>query len=550
MTQGDTKPKPLYYLSLLTVVEKAGQNKVRFTIGENLLLDSEQRKVWLDDEIIELPERSYALLLCLIEQAPNIVSHDTLIETVWPGRIVGDENLKQRVSRLRKSLGNADYILAERGLGYRLTAPVVVEPVQTQAADEMPHQTSDPILPETPQRHRSKVKWLAAGATAVLMFMAAFTLYQPQQQPDGKLGEFTARDYHQQATDYYYRFKPADNKTAITLYKKATNTDPDFAPAYSGLGNAYAQGYFQYGQEEDWLTQSVQYSNQSIELEPEQPYGYKSLGLAHHLAGRFDAAINAYNKASELGPWWVSPINNRAFVYLEAGQLQLAHQDALKAIEMDLKDPIPYLFIGLVYSRLGMQAHALKSINHAVDLKPDYLLAKNYLAQFYLDSAEPDKAQPLLLELLEQHPGNQFAHWLLSQLYLQQNQLPKAEQHFAQAAAVGGRYQKPALVHLALLQQNDSELQRLHQQLSQTLKDGMQWPEIDFNKALIELGRGQLEQGLSSLRKAINKGWLQPRRLKYTPWLKPLRDQPTFTLLSAQLDEIVTKQRQTLKSKE
>ena len=103
----------------------------KFVVGNDLILDSSQRKVFRDDVEINLSELSYRLLLTLVEHAPNIVSHDDLINAVWPERVVSDENLKKRVSRLREALSensdNPKYFIAERGLGYRCIAEVSEE---------------------------------------------------------------------------------------------------------------------------------------------------------------------------------------------------------------------------------------------------------------------------------------------------------------------------------------------------------------------------------------------------------------------------------------
>lgn len=97
-------------------------------IGDDLILDSSQRKVLKKDVELNLSELSYRLLLTLVEHAPNIVSHDDLMTAVWPDRVVSDENLKKRVSRLREALSetsdNPKYFIAERGLGYRCIAQV------------------------------------------------------------------------------------------------------------------------------------------------------------------------------------------------------------------------------------------------------------------------------------------------------------------------------------------------------------------------------------------------------------------------------------------
>lgn len=96
-------------------------------IGD-LLLDPHQRLLRRGHEKIRLPNLSYQLLLSLVRHAPGIVTTDQLLNEVWGNVVVGDETVKQRVSVLRKALGDSseepEYIEVIRGVGYRLIAPV------------------------------------------------------------------------------------------------------------------------------------------------------------------------------------------------------------------------------------------------------------------------------------------------------------------------------------------------------------------------------------------------------------------------------------------
>src|SRR5690606_11840756 len=91
------------------------------------------RKLTKGNLELELPELSYRLLVCLVENAPNVVPHNVLLEQVWQGKVVSEDTIKKRVSRLRdviQSEENQALIIAERGLGYRLSIGVTtIEPV-------------------------------------------------------------------------------------------------------------------------------------------------------------------------------------------------------------------------------------------------------------------------------------------------------------------------------------------------------------------------------------------------------------------------------------
>jgi DNA-binding winged helix-turn-helix (wHTH) protein/tetratricopeptide (TPR) repeat protein len=78
--------------------------------------------------LVEVPTRAFDTLLYLIEQRTQIVDKNRLIQAVWPGVVVEENNLSQAISALRRVLGEerADprFVVTVPGRGYRFVAPV------------------------------------------------------------------------------------------------------------------------------------------------------------------------------------------------------------------------------------------------------------------------------------------------------------------------------------------------------------------------------------------------------------------------------------------
>jgi predicted ATPase/DNA-binding winged helix-turn-helix (wHTH) protein len=85
---------------------------------------------------VRVGSRALDILLALVEQAGTIVSHQDLIEAVWPGVTVDESALRVHVSNLRKTLGDgkagARYITNVLGRGYCFVAPIADRSVETQ----------------------------------------------------------------------------------------------------------------------------------------------------------------------------------------------------------------------------------------------------------------------------------------------------------------------------------------------------------------------------------------------------------------------------------
>ncbi len=108
----------------------------RFRIGD-LTLDTGRCLLLCGSKHVALGPLTYQLLLTLVEAAPNVVTHDELVRSIWGGRSVSPETISQRIKLLRDALGDAPgnprYVEAVRGQGYRLLPQVEVLPQESPA---------------------------------------------------------------------------------------------------------------------------------------------------------------------------------------------------------------------------------------------------------------------------------------------------------------------------------------------------------------------------------------------------------------------------------
>lgn len=74
-----------------------------FLVGD-LRVDIGQQRITRDGIEVTLPNLSFQLLVALIRVAPNVVSHEALMEEVWHGIIVSPETLTKRVNYYAKPL--------------------------------------------------------------------------------------------------------------------------------------------------------------------------------------------------------------------------------------------------------------------------------------------------------------------------------------------------------------------------------------------------------------------------------------------------------------
>ena len=95
----------------------------RIAFGD-LELDTTRKSVTAAGKALELSQREWAILECMILNAGHIVSKNKLMSTIadWSEDLTLNA-VEVYVSRLRAKLGNAAVISTVRGMGYRIDEP-------------------------------------------------------------------------------------------------------------------------------------------------------------------------------------------------------------------------------------------------------------------------------------------------------------------------------------------------------------------------------------------------------------------------------------------
>jgi DNA-binding winged helix-turn-helix (wHTH) protein len=100
---------------------------------EDFVLDTEERRLKLDNEIVELSGRYLDALALLVREHGKLISKDRFLNEVWSGIPVTDEALTQCIRMLRRQLGddaaNPRFIETVPKHGYRFIAPVELAPM-------------------------------------------------------------------------------------------------------------------------------------------------------------------------------------------------------------------------------------------------------------------------------------------------------------------------------------------------------------------------------------------------------------------------------------
>jgi len=99
-------------------------------VFRRLRIDTDARRVWKDDQLVELTPIEFDLLLALARHQGRVLSREQLIESVWGYDYYGDERVVDvHIGRIRKKLeddpANPALIATARSAGYRFEDDLV-----------------------------------------------------------------------------------------------------------------------------------------------------------------------------------------------------------------------------------------------------------------------------------------------------------------------------------------------------------------------------------------------------------------------------------------
>src|SRR6187455_391172 len=105
-----------------------------YTFG-SFRLDGAERLLYDGDAAITLAPKVFDTLVMFVENAGRVVSKERMLEEVWEGSFVEENNLAQNISLLRRLLGESKklrFIETVPKFGYRFVCPVESGGVTTE----------------------------------------------------------------------------------------------------------------------------------------------------------------------------------------------------------------------------------------------------------------------------------------------------------------------------------------------------------------------------------------------------------------------------------
>lgn len=187
-------------------------------------------------------------------------------------------------------------------------------------------------------------------------------------------------------------------REAIDAFRRATERDPEYAEAYSGLADSYAvlDRYALFaGDQFDMRAaheQALDAAERAVELAPESGMALASLGFAYSKLGRWEEAERALEEAVERSPGYATAHQWLGLLLGDLGRPNEGLVHTRRAAVLDPVSPVVRITLATLLRQSGRVEEALAETRSAISMDPDWGTAWSYLGVGLLDVAQYDDA--------------------------------------------------------------------------------------------------------------------------------------------------------------
>ena len=317
-------------------------------------LDVGERRLWNAGSVVPLAPKAHDVLVALVRRAGTLVTKSELLDLVWRDVSVEEGVLSVYVSALRKSLGDsgetATYIETVPRAGYRFSA--VVER-RTVPAEPLSMKWPIGVLPARPE-----VSELIGRGRACLMTASR-----------------------------------SEIPRALEAFRSAIEIDSGYAAAHAGLAVAHcAEAELRLAAPDVAYTSARAAALRALAMEASNADAQVALGTVLFLSDwNWNGARRSLERALELNAdhtegWLLYGRLLEALGYLAEG---LAAKQ--RVLERDPSSATVHLQIALSYWNQRRYDDMIAWATRSLELDPQHLLAREYLAGAYLMKGDLDR---------------------------------------------------------------------------------------------------------------------------------------------------------------
>lgn len=250
---------------------------------------------------------------------------------------------------------------------------------------------------------------------------------------------------------YFYQYREDSGPKAIASFRAAIEADPDYALAYAGEADVYAEASSKfYAPTEvmpfakkaamralelddtlaechrsmarikwwsDWDGQGAESSfRRAIEINPNDTQSRREFARFLTQLARFDEALTEIRRAQQIDSLSVQVINNLGWVFHYARRYDQAVAAYQQALSLDPNHATTHYYLGLALAQQGALEDAISELERAIDLKDDYAYVSD-LAYVYALAGKRGEAIKRLDQLKDRARRRYISPYYIARIY-------------------------------------------------------------------------------------------------------------------------------------
>jgi tetratricopeptide (TPR) repeat protein len=228
------------------------------------------------------------------------------------------------------------------------------------------------------------------------------------------------------------------------IYTKALELNPNYAEAYSNLGNLYV--------EKRMADEAIESCQKALEFNPQSAKALSHLGAAYILKNMFREAEAASKKALGIDPGLEEPHNNLGIIFINRDMFDQGINEYIRAIEINPDYAEAHHNLGRAYYLRRQIDRAIGEYKEAIRIKPDYYKAYSNLASAYMKKGMVEEAIKELKNAIKIKPDYGIAYYNLGFVYLGKKMLEEAEIASRKAITLNPELPEPHILLGAILE--------------------------------------------------------------------------------------------------
>lgn len=171
----------------------------------------------------------------------------------------------------------------------------------------------------------------------------------------------------------------------------------------------------------------------AVKCNSKNRFAYNNLGLTYLKLNNKSKAESAFKKANQLHPTFTAPLDNYAQVLISDNDYVKAHKYLNQAIEKNKKDYCAYYLLGVLNKKEGKYQDALKALNSASQIAPDFALTYLQQADIYYSTKDYAWANSALDRYIELSPKDDYSYYMKYKNYIRLKDYNMAQTYIIKA---------------------------------------------------------------------------------------------------------------------